>query len=63
VTLTALASGQSTLHTAPFTDGEWRVELERPEPGLYRVRAELPGAPPEIQPVQDLFEVVVAPVT
>lgn len=61
VTLTALESGAATQHRLAPAGGEWRLELERPAPGAYRVRAELPGGPAEMQPVTDLFEVAPAP--
>jgi hypothetical protein len=61
VTVTELESGAATQHTLPLAGDEWRLELERPTPGAYRVRAELVGGPADVQPVQDLFEVVPAP--
>lgn len=62
LTITELESGLATQYTLPLTGDEWRLELARPTPGAYRARAELLGGPPDVQPVQDLFEVVPAPV-
>jgi pimeloyl-ACP methyl ester carboxylesterase len=61
VTITELESGQRSEHTLPFVGDEWHLELERPTPGAYRVRAELLTNPAGVQPVQDLFEVVPPP--
>lgn len=62
VTITNLESGKKRRRNVPFTNGAWRIGMRRPAPGAYRIQAELLGAPREVLPVQDLFEVVPAPV-
>jgi pimeloyl-ACP methyl ester carboxylesterase len=62
MTITSLETKRSRTRTVPFRDGEWRVALQRPRPGVYRVSVGLAGGSDLVQPVQDLFEVVPPPV-
>lgn len=63
VRLTALDDQRPTgERRIPFADGAWRLELERPTPGMYRISAELDrGGSGAVSPIQDLFAVAAAP--
>jgi len=62
VTITNLESGKKRRRSVPLTDGEWRIGIRRPAPGIYRIQVALVDGPRDVQPVQDIFEVAPAPV-